>query len=64
MAHQHGGKFPGWGRLWEEEAGQDVVEYALLILLVALVAVASTKTVGSGVANIFSNVTANLASGT
>lgn len=64
MIHQHGWKFPGWGRLWEDEAGQDLVEYGLLLLLLLLVSAATIKTVGSGVANVFSNATANLTSGT
>ena len=42
-------------RLWQDEEGQDLVEYGLLLVLVALVAVASISTVGSAVSTIFSN---------
>jgi pilus assembly protein Flp/PilA len=42
-------------RLWQEEEGQDLVEYGLLLVLVALVAVASISTIGSAVSKIFSN---------
>jgi len=42
-------------RLWQEEEGQDLVEYGLLLVLIALVAVASISTIGSGVSAIFSN---------
>jgi pilus assembly protein Flp/PilA len=47
-------------RLLREEAGQDVVEYALLMALIGLIAVASMQTVGSTIKNIFANAAANL----
>ncbi|HUX10283.1 MAG TPA: Flp family type IVb pilin [Terriglobia bacterium] len=36
-------------RLWQEEEGQDLTEYALLLVLVSLVAVAALKSVGRAV---------------
>lgn len=51
-------------RLWQEEEGQDLVEYGLLLVLIALVAVVSMKTIGSAVSNIFSNAATNLTSTT
>ncbi len=48
-------------RLWREEEGQDLVEYALLLVLIALIAIASVTTVGKAVSNAFSNTAANLA---
>jgi pilus assembly protein Flp/PilA len=47
-------------RLWREEEGQDLVEYALLLVLISLIAVASITTVGKAVSNAFSNAAANL----
>jgi len=47
-------------RLWNEEEGQDLTEYALLMVLIALVAIASMKTLGTTVSNVFSNAAANL----
>ncbi len=47
-------------RLWREEEGQDLVEYALLLVLIALIAVASVTTVGLAVSNAFSNAAQNL----
>jgi pilus assembly protein Flp/PilA len=47
-------------RLWTEEEGQDLTEYALLMVLIALVAIASMKTLGTTVSNVFSNAAANL----
>lgn len=49
-------------RLWQEEEGQDLVEYGLLLVLIALVAIASITSIGSSVKNIFSNAAANLSS--
>lgn len=47
-------------RLWREEQGQDVVEYALLLVLISLIAVASITSVGQAVSNAFSNAATNL----
>lgn len=47
-------------RLWKEEEGQDLTEYALLLVLISLVAVASMQTVGQAVSDVFTNATANL----
>ena len=51
-------------RLWKEEEGQDLTEYALLMVLIALVEIASMKTLGTTVSNVFSNAAANLSTGT
>jgi pilus assembly protein Flp/PilA len=51
-------------RLWKEEEGQDLTEYALLMVLIALVAIASMKTLGTTVSNVFSNAAANLTTAT
>jgi len=47
-------------RLWREEEAQDLTEYALLVVLISLVAVASMKTVGTAVSNVFVNATTQL----
>ena len=49
-------------RLWKEEEGQDLTEYALLMVLIALVAIVSMKTLGQTVSNVFSNAAVNLSS--
>ena len=51
-------------RLWKEEEGQDLTEYALLMVLIALVAIASMKTLGTTVSNVFSNAATNLTTAT
>ncbi len=48
-------------RLWKEEEGQDVVEYALLLVLISLIAILSMQSVGQAVNSVFSNAAANLA---
>jgi pilus assembly protein Flp/PilA len=46
--------------LHKEESGQDLIEYALLALLIALAAVAILPTVGQSVSNEFSKVASQL----
>ena len=47
-------------RLWRDDEGQDLVEYALLVVLVALAAVAAMGTLASSVSTAFSNAGAKL----
>jgi pilus assembly protein Flp/PilA len=49
-------------RLWHEEEGQDLVEYALLVVLVALGAAVAMKSLASAISDAFSNAAANLTS--
>ncbi len=50
--------------LWLDESGQDLTEYALLLVLIALVAVAGIRSVGFSISDAFSNAAANLTSNT
>lgn len=47
-------------RLWKEEEGQDLTEYALLLVLVALVSVAAMSTLGTAISKAFSSAAVNL----
>jgi len=47
-------------RLREEEEGQDLTEYALLLVLVALSAIATMKKLASSLSNVFSNAAGSL----
>jgi pilus assembly protein Flp/PilA len=47
-------------RLWKEEEGQDLTEYALLVVLIALVAIAAVTKLGTQIASVFSNAAANM----
>jgi Flp pilus assembly pilin Flp len=51
-------------RLYREEAGQDLTEYALLLVLVALVAITTIKMLGSTISAAFANAASNLTAGT
>ena len=47
-------------RLWQEEEGQDLVEYGLLVVVIALFAVAAMGQLASAISNAFSNAAVNL----
>jgi len=47
-------------RLWQEEQGQDLTEYALLLVLIALAAVTFLDDLASAINNVFSNAASNL----
>jgi pilus assembly protein Flp/PilA len=47
-------------RLWKEEDGQDLTEYALLVVLVALGSVAAMGTLSSAIAKAFNSAATNL----
>jgi len=47
-------------RLWKDEKGQDLTEYGLLLVLIALVAITTMKTLGSAISNVFTNAAASL----
>ncbi|MEJ2006948.1 MAG: Flp family type IVb pilin [Acidobacteriota bacterium] len=51
-------------RLWQEEEGQDLTEYALLLVLIALVAIVAVGQLGSVVNHIFNEAGSNLAATT
>jgi pilus assembly protein Flp/PilA len=47
-------------RLWKEEEGQDLVEYALLVVLISLAAVTAMKGLANGISDAFQNASQNL----
>jgi pilus assembly protein Flp/PilA len=51
-------------RLWIEEEGQDLTEYALLLALIALGAITAMKTLAGTVNNVFTNAATNLTGAT
>jgi Flp pilus assembly pilin Flp len=48
-------------RLWAEENGQDLTEYALLLVLLALGAIATVRALATTVNNVFQNSASNIA---
>jgi pilus assembly protein Flp/PilA len=51
-------------RLWEEEEGQDLLEYALLIVLIVLVAAVAIGPLGTAIAGVFTSANACASGGT
>ncbi len=47
-------------RLWHEEEGQDLVEYGLLLLFIAMFSIAVVQGLGSVIENIFSNASTSM----
>jgi pilus assembly protein Flp/PilA len=51
-------------KLWQEEEGQDLVEYGLLVVLISLFAVVAMQGLANGISDAFSNASAQLTSAT
>ena len=51
-------------RLWQEEEGQDLVEYGLLVVLIALFAIGAMSGLAKGISTAFSTAAANLSTAT
>jgi Flp pilus assembly pilin Flp len=47
-------------KLWQEEEGQDLTEYALLLVLLSLAAVGSLSALATAINGVFSKASANL----
>lgn len=47
-------------RLWKEEDGQDLTEYALLLALVALATIASIGNLAAAIQTVFSGAASNM----
>ncbi len=47
-------------RLWREERGQDLVEYALLVAVIALALIASVRQFAEGLNSIFQSISTAL----
>jgi Flp pilus assembly pilin Flp len=50
--------------LWQEQTGQDLTEYALLLALLALGAITSMRTLANMINAIFANAASNIATAT
>lgn len=53
-------KMQHFAKFMREETGQDLVEYALIAVLIALVAIGAMQTLGSDIANQFNSVGSSL----
>jgi pilus assembly protein Flp/PilA len=43
-------------KLWSDEAGQDVAEYAMMLAVVLVIVMGTIQLIGSNASNVFSNV--------
>ncbi len=47
-------------RIWQDEQGQDIAEYALMLTVILLIVVASVSLIGGNANAIFNNVASRL----
>ncbi len=47
-------------RLWREEEGQDLTEYALLLVLLSLAAIGSLQGLATAINGVFNSATTNM----
>ena len=43
-------------KLWQEENGQDIAEYAVMLAVILVIVVGTIRLIGSNANNVFSNV--------
>ena len=51
-------------RLWCDEAGQDITEYALLMVLIALSSIVAMRGLAQAISNVYGNAASNLSTAT
>ncbi|MBK5295440.1 MAG: Flp family type IVb pilin [Acidobacteriia bacterium] len=51
-----------WLRLWKDEQGQDLVEYALIVAAVGLALIVTVNQLSQAVVSLYSSITEGLAS--
>jgi pilus assembly protein Flp/PilA len=47
-------------RFWQDQSGQGLVEYALILIFVAVVLIALLVILGPGITNIYENIIENI----
>jgi Flp pilus assembly pilin Flp len=47
-------------RLWSEEEGQDIAEYAVMLAVILVIVVGTLRLIGSNANTVFSNVASTL----
>jgi len=45
-----------WNRLWKDEAGQDIAEYAVMLAVILVIVVGTVRMIGANANNVFSQV--------
>lgn len=49
--------------VWQDEAGQDIAEYAVMLAVILLLVVGTIRLIGTNANSTFSNVASNLSDG-
>lgn len=47
-------------RLWQEEQGQDIAEYAVMLAVILVIVVGTIRLIGSNANNVFSQVASSI----
>jgi Flp pilus assembly pilin Flp len=47
-------------KLWSEDAGQDIAEYAVMLAVILVLVVGTVRLIGTNSNNVFSNVASSL----
>jgi Flp pilus assembly pilin Flp len=47
-------------RLWTEDAGQDIAEYAVMLAVILVLVVGTVRLIGSNANNVFSNAASSI----
>lgn len=47
-------------RLWSDDEGQDIAEYAVMLAVILVIVVGTIKLIGSNANNVFSNVASSI----
>jgi len=50
------------GRLWSQEEGQDIAEYAVMLAVILVIVVGTIKLIGTNSNNVFSSVASSIGS--
>jgi pilus assembly protein Flp/PilA len=48
------------GRLWSEEQGQDIAEYAVMLAVILVIVIGTVQLIGSNANTVFSNVASSI----
>jgi Flp pilus assembly pilin Flp len=49
-------------RLWSEQEGQDIAEYAVMLAVILVIVVGTVRLIGGNANNVFSSVSSSIAS--
>ena len=49
-------------RLWSEEEGQDIAEYAVMLAVILIIVVGTVRLIGTNASNLFSSVASSISS--